>query len=76
MKQSGIYKITCRPNNKIYIGSAINIRIRWNRHINELKMNKHVNPILQNAYNKYGLNSFIFEIIEIIDDNTKLLERE
>lgn len=76
MKQSGIYKITCRPNNKIYIGSAVNLNVRWNRHLSELKTNKHVNPILQNAYNKYGIDKFRFEIIEIIDDVTKLFERE
>lgn len=76
MKQSGIYKITCRPNNKIYVGSAVNLDVRWKRHKSELKANKHVNPILQNAYNKYGIDKFIFEIIEIVDDTANLFKRE
>lgn len=76
MKQSGIYMITCSANNKIYIGSAVNLKIRWKRHRNELINNKHVNVILQNAFNKYGLESFSFEIIEIVDDGTNLFERE
>jgi len=76
MKRSGIYKITCKVNNKIYIGSAVNLKIRWKRHQNELKNNCHVNLILQNAFNKYGLENFNFEIIEIVDDTSKLFERE
>lgn len=76
MKQSGIYKITCIVNNKIYIGSAVNLKVRWKRHQNELKKNKHVNIILQNTYNKYGIDKFIFKIIEIVDDTNILFERE
>lgn len=76
MKQSGIYKIICVVNNKIYIGSAVNLDRRWKRHLNELKNNYHANIILQNAFNKHGLESFNFEIIEIVDDVCKLFERE
>jgi len=76
MKQSGIYKITCRPNNKVYVGSAVNISVRWKRHQSELISNKHVNLILQNSYNKYGLDVFEFKIIEIVDNQINLFERE
>jgi group I intron endonuclease len=45
-----------------------------------LLKNKHDNSILQNAYNKYGKDSFEFEVIETIeiDDDIKkrLLDRE
>lgn len=62
--ETGIYKITCIENNRFYIGSAKNIKKRWIRHLNDLKNNKHINILLQRAYNKYGVNAFIFEVIE------------
>lgn len=56
---SGIYKIEI--NDKVYIGSAVNIKHRWETHKNTLKNNKHENKFLQNAWNKY--ESVYFEII-------------
>lgn len=64
---SGIYKITCLCNNKIYIGSSIDIQKRKYDHFRELLLNSHGNPKLQHAYNLYGKNNFEFEIIEIVE---------
>lgn len=75
-KISGIYKITNTINNKFYIGSSNNIKKRWNRHKMDLRNNKHKNTLLQNSYNKYGVDVFLFEIIEIISEYNMLLERE
>lgn len=73
--ESGIYKITCIANSRIYIGSAKDFKIRWNRHLRDLKSNKHANVHLQRSYEKYGVDSFIFEIIELCS-NEDLLIRE
>lgn len=64
----GVYKIQSiiKPQ-RIYVGSAINIRIRWNIHSSGLKLNKHENPKLQNHVNKYGIDDLIFSIIIICD---------
>lgn len=70
----GIYKITCKNNDKIYIGSSKNIKSRWHRHRSNFRLNQG-NPIMLNSYNKYGMESFIFEIIEECDENI-LIERE
>lgn len=61
---TGIYKITCVGNNKCYIGQSIAIKRRWNDHKKSLKQGTHYNKYLQNAYNKYGENSFVYEILE------------
>jgi len=74
--KSGIYKITNIINNKIYIGSAVNFNKRWNAHRSELKLNKHHCKHLQNSYNKYNENCFIYEIIEIVDNINDLLIKE
>ncbi|MED3562286.1 GIY-YIG nuclease family protein [Bacillus xiapuensis] len=76
MNKSGIYKIINITNNLIYIGSATNLRIRQRTHFYELKRNIHKNSYLQNAWNKYGEENFKFEVIELVDDKEKLLERE
>lgn len=63
-QSSGIYRITCIVNNKIYIGSAVNLYQRWNRHMSELRRGKHKNNHLQNAWNKYGEENFSIEVLE------------
>ena len=63
-KTSGIYRITCLATDKIYIGSSTSVQRRFYQHRTELKHNTHVNPHLQNAFNKYGMRNFIFEILE------------
>jgi group I intron endonuclease len=66
MYKTGIYKITNTNNSKFYIGSAaISFKKRYNDHISSLKNNKHRNRHLQHSFKKYGLDCFIFEIIEI-----------
>lgn len=71
----GIYKITCVVTGKFYIGSSLSIRIRWTSHKNTLKRNKHANSYLQHAWNKYGSENFLFEILENVP-RAKLIERE
>lgn len=73
--ESGIYKIENIINAKIYIGSSKNIKLRWKQHKCALNNNKHHNTHLNNAWNKYGSDSFKFKIIEYVELN-KLLERE
>lgn len=73
---SGIYKIINIKNGKFYIGSAVNFEKRKRNHFNLLKRNVHDNIHLQRAYNKYGSEYFIFEIIECVEDKNILIERE
>jgi len=62
--ETGIYKITCTENNRFYIGSAKKINKRCQRHINDLKNNKHINIHLQRAYNKYGKVHFHLKLLK------------
>jgi group I intron endonuclease len=60
----GVYRIKNKINKKCYYGSSKNIEKRWKTHLNQLKNKKHVNSILQRAWNKYGEDNFIFEVVE------------
>jgi len=63
-KKIGIYKITNTINDKMYIGSSIDIQGRWREHKNDLKNDKHHSQHLQRAWNKYNGKNFVFSIIE------------
>lgn len=61
---SGIYAIVNTATGKRYIGSAVDIKKRWSRHRLELKKGTHHSSKLQRAWNKHGVDSFVFEVIE------------
>lgn len=70
---SGIYKILNLITGLFYIGSAVRLSKRFERHRWEFENNRHSNIKLQRAYNKYGADAFEFIIIEIIEKPTKEL---
>lgn len=72
---SGIYKITNLVNNDFYIGSAVNFRKRFNTHKHFLSKGKRCNKYLYNAINKYGIENFLIEIIEVVNKEN-ILNRE
>ena len=77
MKKFGIYKITCKVNNKIYIGSTeVCFKQRFKKHKQRLRNNYHENDYLQKSWNKYGEDNFVFEILEEISDKSKVKEIE
>jgi group I intron endonuclease len=71
-----IYAITNVVNGKKYVGSATLFHKRKKDHLNRLKNGKHHSNKLQNAYNKYGKENFIFSIIEIVDTTDVLIQAE
>lgn len=74
-KISGIYKISNKTNNKVYVGSSSFIQARLRQHKSHLLKNIHCNKHLQSSFNKYGLENFSFELIEECEiDN--LINRE
>ena len=77
LNKFGIYKITCKVNNKIYIGSTeVCFKQRFKKHKQRLRNNYHENDYLQKSWNKYGEDNFVFEILEEISDKSKVKEIE
>lgn len=65
----GIYKWTNLINNKVYIGQSINIQARKAEHI-KLSKDMTYSTNIAKALRKYGVENFIFEIIEECDRNS------
>ena len=78
MSSIGIYKITCVPTGKVYIGSSKNLKSRLQTHKRDLHKNCHPNRKLQNAWNCYTEVAFTFEVIETHEeyDCDYLINRE
>lgn len=73
---SGIYKIANKITEDFYIGSAVDIERRFGEHTTHLKHNNHPNRILQNMFNKYEIKNISFEIVELVPEIEKLIEKE
>ncbi len=70
LRTMGVYEVRNLTNEKVLIGSTMNLDGSINRHKFELKSNSHKNKKLQNDWNDIGEKNFSFEVIE------ELLPRE
>lgn len=75
IKESGVYRIQNMVTGKIYIGSSNDIYKRIGRHKYVLKKGLNENIRMKQDCEKYGLNSFLFGIVEYCEKG-KLKERE
>lgn len=62
----GIYKFTNKLNNKSYIGQSIHVEKRFHEHLRTAKKNP--KTIFHKAINKYGIENFVFEILEYCNE--------
>jgi group I intron endonuclease len=73
----GIYFIICSPISKKYIGSTtLPIYRRWAHHKTRLRQGKHVDPVLQRDWSKYGEEAFEFVVAENVEDDSMVTVRE
>jgi len=70
----GVYRIRNITTGKYYVGSTECIERRFKEHKSALNNGKHINRYLQFAWDKYGEEDFIFEIVE--KTKTDLKSRE
>lgn len=72
----GVYICRCLANGKVYVGSSIRCLVRIKEHSDALRRGKHGNKHLQAAYNKYGSDSFKWEILERNPENRFAAEQK
>lgn len=71
-----VYRIAHSATKKAYIGSSVNIQRRFWAHKNDLARKKHHCKTLQKDWDKFGQDCFVFEVLEIIDNDEDRFLRE
>ena len=72
-KIAGVYKVTNNITGDFYVGSSKNIEKRWTDHRSLSVWKRRPGMKLYQAFIKYGLDNFTFEVIE---ETADLKERE
>ena len=80
----GIYLVTNNLNGKVYIGKSVDITRRWQQHIHDSLVSQEdwdnnyrgVRTYFHAAIRKYGKENFTFSVLEEIDDESTLNDRE
>ena len=75
MEICGVYKITNSITGDFYIGSSNNVKRRWAAHKCQSIWKQYPNNQMYIDFQKYGLNNFVFEIVEEVEIE-KLKETE
>jgi group I intron endonuclease len=65
-KPAGVFQVKNTANGKILVGSSLNLEGPLNRHRFLLSIGTHGNRALQDDYDKYGPDKFVFEILEVV----------
>ena len=79
VKPAGVYQVKNLSNEKVLLGSSLNLEGPLNRHRFMLKIGSHTNKTLQKDWNEFGAEKFAFEILEEVqrkDDPTFNLSDE
>lgn len=72
----GVYRVVNQVSGDCYVGSSVNVNKRWRSHVNYLKRGNHQSIKFQRAWDKYGIDAFLWEVIEVVADEAVLLGRE
>lgn len=71
-----VYQIVNNQNGRIYVGETMQGELRWKRHLSNLKGGYHINPNLQEDFNKFGEEAFGWSIIKELPKDRELLTKE
>jgi group I intron endonuclease len=66
VKPAGVFQIKNTVNGKVLLGSSLNLEGPLNSHRFMLKIGSHRNKVLQQEWNEYGEDHFLFEILETV----------
>jgi hypothetical protein len=65
----GVFQIRNIVNNKILIGSNLQLDNEWNSHKFQLNAGMHRNEALQKEWKEFGPENFVYEILEEIKES-------
>ena len=67
MLGAGVYEIRNTLNDKVYVGSSVNVKKRITSHRGYLTRREHPSLHLQAAWDKYGSEAFVFKQLIVCD---------
>lgn len=65
-KPAGVFQVKNTVNGKVLLGSSLNLEGVLNGHQFMLTMGGHRNQALQQEWNEYGPDKFVFEILDVV----------
>lgn len=65
-KPAGVFQIKNTANGKVLLSSSLNLEGPLNAHRFMLTVGSHRNKTLQQEWNEYGPDKFVFEILEVV----------
>jgi hypothetical protein len=65
-KPAGVFQVKNIVNGKVLLGSSLNLEGPLNGQKFMLTIGGHRNKVLQQEWNEYGADKFIFEILEVV----------
>lgn len=71
--KSGVYIIKNKITGDVYVGSSSNPITRWNQHKYVLRHKSGRNPLLQEAWDKYGEDAFELKILALVPEDQLLI---
>ncbi|MDQ6785689.1 MAG: GIY-YIG nuclease family protein [Acidobacteriota bacterium] len=72
LRPAGVFQVRNMREEKVFVGSSLNLDGIFNRHEFQLKLNGHPNKRLQADWNELGKDCFAFEILEQIESRENL----
>lgn len=65
--EAGVYQIKNTANGKMLVASTPNLKTIEGKRF-QLQMGSHKNPKLQAEWKQFGEESFVFEVLEVLED--------
>jgi hypothetical protein len=68
---AGIFQVSNAVNGKVFLGKGMNVRGILNSQQAQLQFGSHRNRDLQQDYNQFGAEKFVFEVVDQLDPSEK-----
>lgn len=65
-RPAGVFQIKNTANRRLLLGSSLNLEGPLNRHRFLLTIGSHPNRALQEDWDTYGADAFVFEVLEVV----------
>lgn len=76
MAVGGIYRIQCNGNGRAWVKSTTNLAGQQNKFAFSVSTNSCPEPAMRTEWMEYGLQSFSFDVLEVLNKKETQTERE